>query len=279
MSTLSSDDIKQTVRDRYAEIAKTEGGAGCGCAPSCCSPGETSATTSVDLGYRQSDLARLPEGADMGLGCGTPLAFASVQPGETVVDLGSGGGIDCFLAATDVGPTGRVIGVDMTTAMVDKARKNAERIHIGNVEFRLGEIERLPLADRSADVIVSNCVINLSPDKPAVFREAFRILRPGGRVAISDIVASSPLPEAIRNDRAALAGCIAGAPSIEELRASLAAAGFEDIRIEVNEGSRSFIKGWSPGSRAEEFVASAAIRATKPAGAGCCGSAAKSSCC
>jgi len=215
----------------------------------------------------------------MGLGCGTPLAFASVQPGETVVDLGSGGGIDCFLAATDVGPTGRVIGVDMTTAMVDKARKNAERIHIGNVEFRLGEIERLPLADRSADVIVSNCVINLSPDKPAVFREAFRILRPGGRVAISDIVASSPLPEAIRNDRAALAGCIAGAPSIEELRASLAAAGFEDIRIEVNEGSRSFIKGWSPGSRAEEFVASAAIRATKPAGDGCCGSVSKSSCC
>jgi arsenite methyltransferase len=278
MSTLSSDDIKQTVRDRYAEIARTD--SGCGCSPSCCSPGETSTTASVQLGYRESDLAQLPEGADMGLGCGTPLAFAALQPGETVVDLGSGGGIDCFLAATDVGPTGRVIGVDMTTAMVDKARSNAQRINIGNVEFRLGEIERLPLADRSADVIVSNCVINLSPDKPAVFREAFRVLKPGGRVAISDIVASAPLPEAIRNDRAALASCLGGAPSIDELRASLSSAGFEGINIEINESSRAFIKGWSPESGAEQFVAAAAIRATKPAGEGCCGSApAASSCC
>ena len=278
MTTLNSEDIKKTVRDRYAEIAETDGA--CGCGPSCCTPGEKSTTTSVQLGYRQNDLDKLPEGADMGLGCGTPLAFAAVRPGETVVDLGSGGGIDCFLAATDVGPAGFVIGVDMTAAMVEKARRNAARINIGNVEFRLGEIERLPLADRSADVIVSNCVINLSPDKPAVFREAFRVLRPGGRVAISDIVASSPLPDAIRNDRAALAGCIAGAPSLDELRASLAAAGFEDIHIDINEASRSFIKGWSPDTGAENFVASAAIRATKPAGSGCCGSApAASSCC
>jgi len=278
MSYLSADDIKQTVRDRYAEIARTE--RGCGCAPSCCSPDNVSTTTSEDLGYRKSDLATLPTGADMGLGCGTPLAFASLRAGETVVDLGSGGGIDCFLAATDVGTTGRVIGVDMTTAMVEKARNNARRINIGNVEFRLGEIERLPLADRSADVVVSNCVINLSPDKPAVFREAFRVLRPGGRVAISDIVASAPLPEAIRNDREALAGCIAGAPSIGELRAALQSAGFEDIHIDINEASRSFIKGWSPESGAEQFVAAAAIRATKPAGDGCCGSApAASSCC
>jgi SAM-dependent methyltransferase len=196
-----------------------------------------------------------------------------------VLDLGSGGGIDCFLAAKQVGPAGRVIGVDMTPEMLAKARANAERVGASNVEFRLGEIERLPLADRSVDVIVSNCVINLSPDKPAVFREALRVLRPGGRIAISDIVASAPLPDAIRHDAAALAGCIAGAPAIDEVRAMLSATGFEGVRVELKLESKTFIRDWLPGSGAEEYIASAAIHAVRPAGAGCCGTAPSSACC
>jgi SAM-dependent methyltransferase len=215
----------------------------------------------------------------MGLGCGTPLAFAQLRRGETVLDLGSGGGIDCFLAASQVGPTGRIIGVDMTAGMIHKARANAEKVAATNVEFRLGEIEHLPVPDRSVDVIVSNCVINLSPDKEAVFRDAFRVLKPGGRLAISDIITSAPMPEAVRNDPAALSGCIAGAPAIEELRSHLLAAGFTDVAIEVNEGSRSFIKGWNPGSGAEEYVAAAAVRAVRPSGDGCCGTVSTSSCC
>jgi SAM-dependent methyltransferase len=215
----------------------------------------------------------------MGLGCGTPLSFAQLRQGDTVLDLGSGGGIDCFLAASQVGPTGKIIGVDMTAAMIQKARANAQKVAAANVEFRLGEIEHLPVPDRSVDVIVSNCVINLSPDKEAVFRDAFRVLKPGGRLAISDIVTSAPMPEAVRNDPAALAGCVAGAPAIEELRSHLLAAGFTDVSIEVNEASRSFIKGWNPGSGAEEFVAAAAVRAVRPSGDGCCGTATKSSCC
>lgn len=209
MSTQTPEDTRETVRDHYAKVAKTNGA--CGCGPGCCAPKEGA---SRELGYSADELAALPEGADMGLGCGTPLAFAALRGGETVLDLGSGGGIDCFLAAKQVGPKGPVIGVDMTPEMLAKARANAERIGASNVEFRLGEIERLPVADRSVDVIVSNCVINLSPDKAAVFREALRVLRPGGRIAISDIVASAPLPEAIRNNADALAGCMAGAPAI-----------------------------------------------------------------
>ena len=275
MTNLTPAETREVVRERYTQVAEAD--ATCGCGPSCCTTPSTNA--SALIGYRQNDLDRLPDGADMGLGCGTPLAFADLRAGEVLVDLGSGGGIDCFLAATDVGASGRVIGVDMTPAMVEKARANAVRVNVPNVEFRLGEIERLPIADRSADVVVSNCVINLSPDKAAVFREAFRVLRPGGRLAISDIVASTPLPEAIRSDRNALAGCIAGAPSLEELRQHLTSAGFVDVSIEINEASRAFVKGWSPGSGAENFVAAAAIRATKPAGDGCCGSASQASCC
>jgi len=215
----------------------------------------------------------------MGLGCGTPLAFAGLSSGETVLDLGSGGGLDCLLAARQVGPTGRVIGVDMTPAMIDRARGNVERLGLGNVELRLGEIERLPVADRSVDVIVSNCVVNLSPDKEAVFREALRVLRPGGRLAVSDIVASAPLPAALRDDPQALSGCVAGAVTVEELRAMLLAAGFADVRIDVRPESRAFIQGWSPGSGAEHFVASAAIQAVRPAGQGCCGTTPSSPCC
>ena len=262
------------VREHYAEVARTDGA--CGCGPGCCGSGTGRST---ELGYTESELAGLPEGADMGLGCGTPLAFARLQAGETVLDLGSGGGIDCLLASEAVGPSGRVIGVDMTADMVSKARRNAAKAGAANVDFRLGEIEHLPLADRSVDAVVSNCVINLSPDKAAVFREAFRVLKPGGRIAISDIVTSALLPEAIRQDPNALVGCIAGAPSIEELGSHLRDAGFTDISIEVNQASRSFIKGWNPGSGAEEFVAAAAIRAVRPSGEGCCGTASASSCC
>jgi SAM-dependent methyltransferase len=263
------------VREHYGQVARTDGS--CGCGPGCCGGG---ATASLDLGYEAADLAGLPQGADMGLGCGTPLAFAGLQEGEVVLDLGSGGGIDAFLAAKQVGARGRVIGVDMTPEMLAKARDNASRVGASNVEFRLGEIESLPVADRSVDVVVSNCVINLSPGKTAVFREAFRVLRPGGRLAISDIVASAPLPKHITEDPAALSGCIAGAPAMDDLRAHLEAAGFAGIHIEINEASRSLIKNWSPESGVEHFVAAATIRAIRPAGGGCCGTAPKaSSCC
>lgn len=276
MDALSASKARETVREHYGEVARTEGA--CGCGPGCC--GGTATVSSLELGYTEEEIAELPKGADLGLGCGTPLAFASLRQGEVVLDLGSGAGIDCFLAAKQVGPSGRVIGVDMTPGMLAKARDNAARVAATNVEFRLGEIEALPLADRSVDVVVSNCVINLSPEKTAVFREVFRVLRPGGRLAISDIVASAPLPAHITDDPAALSGCIAGAPAIDDLRAKLQAAGFADVHIEINAASRSFIKNWSPGSGAEHFVAAAAIRAIRPVGEGCCETTPKaSSCC
>jgi SAM-dependent methyltransferase len=275
MTTQTPAETRELVREHYGEVARTDGA--CGCGPGCCGGG---AVASTELGYDAADLAELPKGADMGLGCGTPLAFAALTDGEIVLDLGSGGGIDAFLAAKQVGPRGKVIGVDMTPDMLAKARANAQRVAASNVEFRLGEIESLPISDRSVDVVVSNCVINLSPDKTAVFREAFRVLRPGGRLAISDIVASAPLPKHIADDPAALSGCIAGAPAIADLKAELEAAGFAGIHVEINHASRSFIKNWSPESGAEQFVAAAAIRAVRPAGDGCCGTAPKaSSCC
>jgi SAM-dependent methyltransferase len=272
----SPNEIREAVRQHYAEVASTN--AACGCGPGCCSP-SAKAVASLDIGYTSDDLRTLPEGADMGLGCGTPLAFAALQEGEVVLDLGSGGGIDCLLGARQVGSSGQVIGVDMTPEMVRKARDNAERVQVKNVEFRLGEIERLPVADRSVDVIVSNCVINLSPDKRAVFAEAFRVLRPGGRVAISDIVASAPIPEAVKSDPQALSGCIAGAPSVDEIATHLRAAGFVEIAVRIDERSRSFIKDWAPGSGAEGDVASAQITARRPRGGGCCGTTSESSCC
>ena len=275
MTTQTPSETREMVREHYGQVAKTDGA--CGCGPGCCGGGTTA---SLDLGYDPDDLATLPKGADMGLGCGTPLAFAGLQEGESVLDLGSGGGIDAFLAAKQVGAKGRVIGVDMTPEMLAKARDNASRVGASNVEFKLGEIEALPVGDRSVDVVVSNCVVNLSPDKTAVFREAFRVLRPGGRLAISDIVASAPLPKHIADDPAALAGCMAGAPAMDDLRASLEAAGFVGVHIQINEASRSLIKNWNPESGAENFVASATIRAMRPAGEGCCGTAPKaSSCC
>jgi len=226
------------------------------CAPTCCG-GDSS--TSLKLGYSAEDLAKVPEGADLGLGCGNPQAIASLAPGETVLDLGAGAGFDSFLAVRRVGLSGRVIGVDMPAEMVAKARNSGARAGFENVEFRLGEIEHLPVADSIIDVIMSNCVINLSPQKQAAFDEAFRVLKPGGRLAISDVVATAPMPEVLANSIVALAGCIAGAALIDELKAMLAKAGFTGIEITINEQSAEFIRDWLPGSGAENYVVSAII--------------------
>ena len=200
----------------------------------------------------------------MGLGCGTPLAMAALQPGETVVDLGSGGGLDCFLAAAKVGPEGRVIGVDMTPEMISRARKAAADAGDDHVEFRLGEIEHLPVADGVVDVILSNCVINLSPDKQRVYDECYRVLKPGGRIAFSDVVEIRPMSEEMRADALLTSCCVGGARTPDALASMLAAAGFEGVEVKVKEESRAFIEHWVPGSRAEDYVASAEIRARKP---------------
>jgi SAM-dependent methyltransferase len=201
----------------------------------------------------------------LGLGCGNPQAIAELKAGERVLDLGSGAGFDAFLAARQVGDTGSVVGVDMTPEMIAKARGNTLKTDLRNVEFRLGEIEHLPVADASVDVIMSNCVINLSTDKPAVFREAFRALAPGGRVAISDIVALRAIPDAVRNDLEAYARCVSGAAPVPEIEVMLAEAGFRNVHVELKSNSASLVEGWSPG--AETLVASALIRATKPVAA------------
>jgi SAM-dependent methyltransferase len=263
MATHKDDEIRTAVRSRYAGIAQ-------GTISSCCGGGSCGTDESASraageaLGYSAGDLKGLPEGADMGLGCGNPKAIASLKPGETVLDLGSGGGIDCFLAAKEVGASGRVIGVDMTPEMVSKARANARKAGFGQVEFRLGEIEHLPMADASVDVIISNCVINLSPDKPQVFREAHRVLKPGGRLAVSDIVATAALPEEVRKDLALYTGCVAGASPIAEVERMLAEAGFKDIKIEPKDDSKRFIRDWSPERPIDDYVLSASITARKP---------------
>ena len=228
-------DIRTFVRERYGKIAESfkpsESAASCGCGPSdssCCS----SETTSSVRFYDTPEAAHLPEEvAGLSLGCGDPITLATLMPGQTVLDLGSGGGIDCFLAARQVGPQGRVIGVDMTPAMLDKARLNKEKLGAENVEFRLGEIEHLPVSDASVDVIISNCVINLSPNKPQVFREAHRVLKPGGRLAVSDIVTDGPLPEAVKSSLSAWAGCVAGALDLKDYIAAIEAAGFVDVEL------------------------------------------------
>jgi SAM-dependent methyltransferase/N-acetylglutamate synthase-like GNAT family acetyltransferase len=274
MTPQSNDEIRNEVRTHYGQVARTGGSC---CAPGCCSPGAaTTSTTTADgateaamrIGYSPEELARAPEGANLGLGCGNPQAIAALRPGETVLDLGSGGGFDCFLAARQVGPEGRVVGVDMTADMIGRARTNAAKAGLTNVEFRLGEIEHLPVADQSVDVILSNCVINLSPDKAAVFREAFRVLRPGGRLAISDIVALGPLPEEIRRDLSLYTGCVAGAATVPEVEGQLREAGFVDVRVTVNQSVTEAIAATTPGQDLAALAASASIEASRPAGGG-----------
>jgi SAM-dependent methyltransferase len=264
MDAVKHDEIRQAVRQQYGQVADN-GGAGCGCGPSCCdTPAASAETVSQGLGYTAADVVAVPQGANLGLGCGNPQAIAALKPGETVLDLGSGAGFDCFLAAAQVGENGRVIGVDMTPAMLSKARANAAKGGYANTEFRLGEIEHLPVADATVDAIISNCVINLSPDKAQVFRDAFRVLKAGGRLAISDIVATAELPEEVRRDLALYTGCMAGASQIAELESMLHAAGFEQVSITPKDASRTFIRDWAPGTRIEELVVSANIEAVKP---------------
>ena len=260
--------VREAVRKQYGRIGATGNANGGGCTPSCCSSELASSIpcpgNSTKLGYSEEELSSVPEGANLGLGCGNPQAIAELKPGETVLDLGSGGGFDCFLAAKQVGQTGTVIGVDMTGEMIERARENAKKAATANVEFRLGEIEHLPVADGTVDVILSNCVINLSPDKPAVFRDAFRVLKRGGRLAISDIVATAPLPDDVRNNVELHVGCMAGAATIDELRSMLADAGFAEIRITPQEESRALIGEWFPDSNLADYVVSATIEAVRP---------------
>ena len=253
--------IKDMVRARYGGIAASATAGCCGAS----APEGADAADSRRMGYREADLQAVPEGANLGLGCGNPQAIAALRPGETVLDLGSGAGFDCFLAARQVGPAGRAIGVDMTHEMLARARANAARVGAANVEFRLGELEHLPVADATADVIISNCVINLVPDKAQVFREAFRALKPGGRLAISYVLNIAPLPPDLQEDAALVGGCVAGAAPAARIEAWLAEAGFIDIRITAKPESRELIASWAPGRGIEDHVVSAIVEARKPA--------------
>lgn len=273
MKTIDADTVREHVRAHYGEIAQ-QGSTCCSTAPkqtSCCGGADAQART---LGYSAADLAAVPEGANLGLGCGNPVAIASLKPGQTVLDLGSGAGFDAFLAACAVGPTGHVIGVDMTPEMLAKARINAKKGDYVQVEFRLGEIEALPVADNTVDVIISNCVINLCPDKRPVYREAFRVLRPGGRIAVSDVVARAPLPEEVKRDLALHAGCLSGATVRTELEAILRDAGFTDIVIRPRGNTNEVIGSWDQKKGFEDLVFAAEVLATKPkegCGTPCCG--------
>jgi arsenite methyltransferase len=259
--SLTPETARDVVREEYAKIALAPNNS-VGCGTSCCSAKDFQ-SVSLAIGYTEEDVESVPEGANLGLGCGNPQAIAELKPGEVVLDLGSGAGFDCLLAAKQVGPTGRVIGVDMTHEMLRKARGNAAKMGVAHVEFRLGEIENLPVADHSVDVIISNCVINLSPDKRRVFQEAYRVLKAGGRLAISDVVAAAALPEHLASDLKLLAGCVAGAERIPVLEEMLRDIGFRNVTIVPKSESAEFLRDWSPGSRIEDYVVSATIQATK----------------
>jgi len=268
MKNKNSEKIRNAVRENYGKIAAS-GQSGCCCVPSSCCSGEEAPPvvhedTALEMGYTREDVEAVPEGSDLGLGCGNPLAISSLKPGETVLDLGSGAGFDCFLAARKVGAAGLVIGVDMTPEMVAKARENALKSGMANVEFRLGEIEHLPVADNSVDMVISNCVINLSPDKQQVFHDAFRVLKGGGRLTVSDIVSTKPLPDNMRKNLALYTGCISGAALIGELKKMLAAAGFVQVSVAPDEKSRNFIRDWIPGTSVAGYIVSATITAQKP---------------
>jgi len=263
-----NENIRSFIREKYAGVAQ-------GAQPSCCGGGcgcgvqETSAL----LGYGEGDLSSVPEASNMGLGCGNPIAIAALKKGETILDLGSGGGFDCFLARRQVGETGRVIGVDMTPDMIALARRNAAEMGYGNVEFRLGEIEHLPVADGCVDAIISNCVINLSLDKAQVFGEMFRVLKPGGRISTSDVVATAEIPQSLRDDFGMIASCIGGAEHVDRIKTMLAAAGFGDIKLTPKDNSADIVNAWLPGGGLDSCIASYNIEAVKLAcccGGGCC---------
>lgn len=285
-----SETLRAEVRRRYGSIASGEADLASSAPSSCCGGSAPSGMAASDcgcgcgadaqartLGYSEGDLAAAPDGANLGLGCGNPVAIASLQSGQTVLDLGAGAGFDAFLAARAVGPTGRVIGVDMTPEMVAKARANAQRGGFVQVEFRLGEIEALPVADGIVDVIISNCVINLCPDKRLVYREAFRVLKPGGRIAVSDVVAREELPDAVKCDLALHSGCLAGATLWAELEAILREVGFVDVVIRPKSNSAEVIVSWDAASDVGAKVFAAEVLARKPGGSrpaaadGCCG--------
>ena len=253
------EDIRKKVQERYGRIA-TESGSCCGSAKSSCCGSPTAEQLSAGVGYTEGELGTIPVGANMGLGCGNPVALASLREGETVLDLGSGGGIDCFLAANKVGPRGRVIGVDMTPEMLHLARENARANGYANVEFRLGEIEHLPLADESADAAISNCVINLSPDKERVFREIFRVLKSGGRLMVSDIVLTGELSKRVQASVAAYTGCIGGALKREEYLAAIRKAGFVEVEVIAENGIPVDLWANFPVSEEEPVVTREEIR-------------------
>jgi SAM-dependent methyltransferase len=268
MNTPDKKAIRDSVKERYGEIARHNQKEIKG-SPSCCGglidPFDLirPRNQSVLMGYSEEEIASVPDAAVMGLGCGNPQAIAALQPGEMVLDLGSGAGFDCFLAAKKVGDQGFVIGVDMTPDMIQLAHQNALKGGYKNVEFRQGEIEDLPVEDDSVDVILSNCVINLSPDKAAVYRDAYRVLKSGGRLAISDMVASGEIPAEIKNDLTLHSACVSGALQVNELKGILKEAGFKRIQIKPKDDSREFISKWIPGTPIEDFVISATIEALK----------------
>ena len=287
MSQSGGHDVREKVRQGYAAIAASPVAGSACCGPSPCCDTSAPADLAAAVGYDAGELATLPEGANMGLSCGNPLAIASLQPGEVVLDLGSGGGFDAFLAAPRVGAAGRVIGVDMTPEMLAKARRNAaefaKRTGLANVEFRLGEIEHLPVADASVDVVISNCVLNLSPDKPQVWREISRVLKPGGRVSVSDLALLRPLPEAVRGMVEALVGCVAGAVLVSETERFAREACLAEVRLETRDGYVDAMREWNDplyrkiaealpqGARASDYITSLLVTAVKPSRCCCSG--------
>ncbi len=283
--TSNKEDVRDFIRKNYAEVAQkgSEGGC-CGGGCSCSGNPIDINEASIRIGYSEGELSSVPLEANMGLGCGNPIAIAALKEGEIVLDLGSGGGFDCFLARMQVGETGHVIGVDMTPDMIKLARENAEKSGYSNVEFRLGEIEHLPVADSSVDVIISNCVINLSLDKEQVFKEAYRVLKPGGRLSTSDVVATVQLPQNIKNDLNLIASCIGGAEYVEDIKAMMERAGFKDVCLTPKDNSREIVKSWAPDKNIEDYVASYIIEGVKEGGKvkvskPCCSPSIKGKCC
>lgn len=259
------EDARAYIRENYAQVAQN-GAAGSCCGGSCsCSGGELMdiINATMTIGYDARDLLNAPASSNMGLGCGNPIVIASLKEGEVVLDLGSGGGFDCFLARGQVGASGYIIGVDMTPEMIKLARNNAAKSGYTNIEFRLGEIEHLPVADGSIDVIISNCVINLSLEKEKVFKEAYRVLKNGGRLALSDVVATAELPEEMKNDLAMVAGCIAGAEHVTKIRAMMEQVGFQSIKLIPKDNSKEILNNWLPGKKIEDYVASFIIEGEK----------------